>query len=103
MELRPRLSAAEARLLAVELRPDQPTTEYPLWIGQPAIAIFCETCAKQPETWLGVWAWPDGMVAMIPVPREGQKVQDVLGLMYELVRSETERQVLAQFPSAGEA
>lgn len=103
MELRPRLSAAESRLLAVELQPGHPATEYPLWIGEPAIAIFRETCAKHPATWLGVWAWPDGMVAMIPVPREGQKVQDVLGQMYELVRSETERQVLMQFPPSGEA
>lgn len=103
MQLQPRLSTAESRLLAIELRDGEPLPEYPLWTGETAISIFREACAKHPHQWLGVWAWPDGMVGMIPVPPEGERVQDVLAQMYEIVRTATERQVLMQFPPAGEA
>lgn len=103
MQLLPRLNGIEARTLGAQFRDDEAVPPYPTWVSDEVLTVYRRACLGRPDLWLGVWVWPDGMASMIPVPPEGERLQDVLAEMYEGIRTETERQVLMQFPPAGEA
>lgn len=102
MRLQPRLNSDQARRLGVQLTAGKPAP-FPIWVGETVLALWVKTCDNNHDTWIGTYAWPDGMASMIPVPPEGRTLQDQLAEMYEAMRSETERQVLLQFPPAGQA
>lgn len=103
MQLLPRLTTAEARALATQYRDSDTAPPYRAWCSEDVLTLYRRTCLAHHQTWLGVWVWPDGMATMVPVPREGQTLQDTLAEMYESIRGEVERQVLIQSPPAGEA
>lgn len=101
--LKPRLSRAEARATAIQYLDGNQDPPYTTWVSRETAELFRITAQKQPQIWQGTWVWPDGMVSMLPVLSEDVTLSEALGEMYEAVRSAVERQVLMQFPPAGEA
>jgi hypothetical protein len=101
--LKPRLTKSEAQSLAKPYPPEASEAPYAPWIGEMTVSNLRHACKQAPQVWIGVYLWPDGMACLIPHPSEGQTLQAVLSEMYELTRNAVEKQVMLDFPPAGEA